>query len=211
MQAVPADAVKVLLYNVQTRNYKIVKYVAVVALLCGLVVSYNVMAQRTDSKAINADQPLTAVVFLATDCPISQKYIGELKHIDSLFHAKVSIKGVVPGKVRQEEIDQFISEYQIDFPVVTDAEYKLVKKYRATITPEVFLINDCSKIYYQGAIDNWFFDLGKYRQHITEHYLIDAINAVLRGQPPVVKKTESIGCPIQKTVSEKSAFNASDL
>ena len=188
------------------------KYLAVVvALLCGVVASYNVKAQRTDSKATQADQPLTAVVFLATDCPISQKYIGELKHIDSLFHTKVSIKGVVPGNIKQDEIDQFISEYQINFPVVTDADYKLVKKYRATITPEVFLINDRNHIYYQGAIDNWFFDLGKYRQHITEHYLIDAIKAVLEGQSPVVKKTESVGCPIQKTVSKKSASKTSDL
>ncbi len=188
------------------------KYLAVVvALLCGAAMPYNVRAQRTDSKAINADQPLTAIVFLATDCPISQKYIGELKHIDSLFHTKISIKGVVPGNVKQEEINQFISEYQINFPVVTDADYKLVKKYHATITPEVFLINDLNHIYYQGAIDNWFFDLGKYRQHITEHYLIDAINAVQQGQSPVVKKTESVGCPIQKNVSKKSASKTSDL
>jgi hypothetical protein len=182
-----------------------VKYLAVVvALLCGVVVPYNLSAQHTDSKAIKSDQPLTAVVFLATDCPISQKYIGELKHIDSLFNGKVSIKGVVPGNVKQEEIDQFISEYQINFPVVPDAGYKLVKKYHATITPEVFLINDRNKIYYQGAIDNWFFDLGKYRQHITEHYLIDAINAVLRGQSPVVGKTESVGCVIQRPSIKKS-------
>lgn len=188
------------------------KYLAViVALLCGVLMSYNVKAQRTDSKAIDTEESLTAVVFLATDCPISQKYIGELKHIDSLFHTKISIKGVIPGNVKQEEIDQFISEYQINFPVVTDTEYKLVKKYRATITPEVFLINDRNHIYYQGAIDNWFFDLGKYRQHITEHYLIDAIKAVLEGQSPVVKKTESVGCPIQKTVSKKSATKTSDL
>lgn len=181
------------------------KYLAVVvALLCGVVASYNVKAQRTDSKAAQADQPLTAVVFLATDCPISQKYIGELKHIDSLFHTKVSIKGVVPGNIKQDEIDQFISEYQINFPVVTDADYKLVKKYHATITPEVFLINDRNHIYYQGAIDNWFFDLGKYRQHITEHYLIDAIKAVLEGQSPVVKKTESVGCVIQHPSIKKS-------
>ena len=180
------------------------KYLAVVvALLCGVAAPYNVKAQRTDSKAINADQPLTAVVFLATDCPISQKYIGELKHIDSLFQAKISIKGIVPGNVKQEEIDQFISEYQINFPVVADAEYKLVKKYHATITPEVFLINDRNHIYYQGAIDNWFFDLGKYRQHITEHYLIDAIKAVQEGRSPVVKKTDSVGCVIQRP-SKKS-------
>jgi hypothetical protein len=189
-------------------------YLAVaVALLFGTLASSNVKAQRSskNSEAAQHEESLTAVVFLATDCPISQKYIGELKNIDSLFHAKVSVKGVIPGKVRKEELEQFISEYQIDFPVVTDADYTLVKKYRATITPEVFLINSKNHVYYQGAIDNWFFDLGKYRQHITEHYLIDAIKAVLEGQSPVVKKTESVGCPIQKTVSKKSVSTASDL
>lgn len=183
------------------------KYLVVaVALLFSTLTSYNVSAQRKDknNEAAQHEQTLTAVVFLATDCPISQKYIGELKNIDSLFHAKVSVKGVVPGNIKQEEIDQFVSEYQIDFPIVTDADYTLVKKYHASITPEVFLVNDQNHIYYQGAIDNWFFDLGKYRQHITEHYLIDAINAVLEGQPPVVKKTESVGCLIQSPSTKKS-------
>lgn len=183
------------------------KYLAVaVALLFGTLASYNVWAQHNNknSEATQHVQSLTAIVFLATDCPISQKYIGELKNIDSLFQAKVSVKGIIPGKVKQKEIDQFISEYQIDFPVVTDADYTLVKKYHATITPEVFLVNDRNHIYYQGAIDNWFFDLGKYRQHITEHYLIDAINAVLEGQSLVVKRTESVGCVIQYPSTKKS-------
>lgn len=185
------------------------KYLAIVVALLSTLASYNVRAQRSNDAAPSR-QPLTAVIFLATDCPISQKYIGELKNIDSLFHDKISVKGIIPGKVKQEEIVQFIREYQIDFPVITDADYTWVKKYHATITPEVFLVNDQNHIYYQGAIDNWFFDLGKYRQHITEHYLIDAIHAVLEGHTPVVKKTESVGCPIQ-TVSKKSASKTSDL
>jgi hypothetical protein len=44
----------------------------------------------------------------------------------------------------------------------------------------VILIDQKAKILYHGAIDNWFYALGKNRLEITAHYfeeaLVDAIN-----------------------------------
>ena len=50
---------------------------------------------------------------------------------------------------------------------------------------------------YRGAIDNWFYELGGYRQDVTEDYLIDGIDAILAGSDPKKPSTLAVGCLIQ--------------
>jgi hypothetical protein len=150
----------------------------------------NTRTQGTDS--------LTVWVFLAVDCPISQKYMSELRRMDSVYAPqKLRVRGIVPGKVNPAEIKTFVEEYAVKFPVLTDRDFTRVRQFQATITPEVFLVNLQGEVVYQGAIDNWFFDLGKYRQRVTEHYLQNAIDAVLQGKMPPIRKTDAVGCIIQ--------------
>lgn len=137
-------------------------------------------------------------VFLALDCPISQKYIGELKQIDSVYRMQgVQVKAVIPGGVSQTEIDNFWNEYSIGFPAIADPDFQWVRKFSARVTPEVFLTDINQQVFYRGAIDDWFFDLGKYRQRVTQHYLRDAIEAVRHHKIPGIRETEAVGCPIQ--------------
>lgn len=148
-------------------------------------------------ESIPADS-LIIWVFLALDCPISQKYISELKQIDSVYRGQgVRIKAVIPGSVSQTAIDNFWKEYNIGFFALADPDFQWVRKFSARITPEVFLTGTHQQVYYRGAIDNWFFDLGKYRQRVTQHYLTDAIEAVRHHQVPGICETEAVGCPIQ--------------
>jgi hypothetical protein len=158
-------------------------------------------AQKKTSHNLDVSGPtdsLTVWVFLAVDCPISQKYISELRRMDSVYATrKLRVRGVIPGKVNPEEVKTFIKEYAIKFPVQIDRDFTNVRKFHATITPEAFLVNQQQRVVYRGAIDNWFFDLGKYRQRVTEHYLQNAIDAVMQGKMPAVQKTEAVGCIIQ--------------
>jgi len=78
-----------------------------------------------------------------------------------------------------------------------DKKHVITNQYGATITPEAILIDKNQQVIYQGAIDNWFFELGRNRLEVTEHYLIDAIEASMKGQMPSIKRTEAIGCFIQ--------------
>jgi len=84
----------------------------IIAISCFLV---SLLSGRMSEAQPVQEKALTAIVFLSVDCPISQKYVGELMRIDSLFSSKVSIKGILPGPVKKEEVDNFIQEYRIDF------------------------------------------------------------------------------------------------
>lgn len=118
--------------------------------------------------------------------------------MDSVYAVhKLRVRGIVPGKVNPNEVKTFVEEYAIKFPVSIDRDFTDVRRFQATITPEAILIDRQGQVLYQGAIDNWFFDLGKYRQRVTEHYLQDAIDAALHGKTPIIRKTEAVGCIIQ--------------
>ena len=113
--------------------------------------------------------------------------------------------GVIPGKIKKKDIKSFVQDYSISFPVVQDNKNEFVQKYLPEVTPEVVVLNKAGVNQYQGAIDNWFYELGKYRHQPSEHYLIDAIRAVLNGEEPRIKKTEAIGCIIQANLKQKEA------
>jgi hypothetical protein len=75
-----------------------------------------------------------------------------------------------------------------------DKDHELVRKYSITVTPEVVLLDATGKVQYRGAIDNWYYELGKHRQTVTEHYLIDAIQSSISGETIAIKEAKPIGC-----------------
>ena len=144
------------------------------------------------------DDAASVVVFLSPWCPISQKYIPTLNAIYDEYASKnVEFFALMPGKVTAKERKQFVNDFNIRFPVNADKKYKWAASMNASITPEVFVFDANDSLQYHGAIDNWFYDLGRYRSEPTDHYLINAVDAVLAGKMPSVKSTEATGCSIQ--------------
>ena len=117
---------------------------------------------------------------------------------DSLSARDVAFVGVVGGTYfKPEEINRYKVLHDLDFPILMDPELKLARRLEATITPEVVVLDSNYKQVYSGAIDNWAISLGRQRRVITEHYLSDAIIAVLAGRPVSPDKTKAVGCFIQ--------------
>jgi thiol-disulfide isomerase/thioredoxin len=146
-----------------------------------------------------ADNKLSVVVFMATDCPISQKYSPTLKQLQQDFEQdSVHFYGVVPGKATQSaELTEYAKTYEISFPIFTDANGDVAGFFGATVTPEVFLVDSDANVLYRGAIDNWFLDIGRPRQVITEHFLRDALNDAVGGREIKADHTTAVGCFIE--------------
>src|SRR5688500_3241274 len=114
---------------------------------------------------------VNVIIFLATDCPISQKYIPVLNSIFEKYRERnVKFTSLVPGRKKQQDIAEFAREYEIAFPVNDDRDFLCVKDLAAEATPEVFVFDAMNALRYRGAIDNWFYDLGGYRKQSTENY-----------------------------------------
>ncbi len=143
-------------------------------------------------------------VFLGSECPISQKYMSRLNDMATKNDASVKWTGLIAENVKVSVVKKFAQEYNAKFPIKKDDSFILVQKYGAEITPEAFVVVD-GRVRYKGAIDNWFYELGRYRIETTEYYLVNALSAILKGEDPIVKETKPIGCPIERPSSEKNS------
>jgi hypothetical protein len=137
------------------------------------------------------------VFFLGIDCPVSQQYISRLNQLVKKY-PDVRWRGYVPQNITQEQLDNFLAEYSVGFSLEKDKKLKAARRFDAKVMPEVFVLDVRGNTLYRGAIDNWFFDLGKHRTQTTEYYLENALESLLANTEPPVRKTEAIGCFIQR-------------
>ncbi|MEM8894955.1 MAG: redoxin domain-containing protein [Bacteroidota bacterium] len=147
------------------------------------------------------NKDLTVYIFLGHECPICQKYGHTLRTFHEEFQKKnIDIIGIVPLRdVGIETIAEYVELYDFKFPVLSDRNRILTDVVKATVTPEIIMVDNKGDLIYRGMIDNWFYALGKYRRVTTEFYLQDAIEAYLSNQQVAVQKTDPIGCFINMT------------
>jgi thiol-disulfide isomerase/thioredoxin len=146
------------------------------------------------------------VIIIATDCPICQRYVPILRGMkDSLQDIKfvlVFSKWETLDDIKAFEAefinDKSIKNHPINcITLLQDNKNKLIKTLKATTTPEAFFYDKNHQLQYRGAIDNWFFALGRYRPQATEYYLKNAITQYLKNEKITVSKTNPIGCLIE--------------
>lgn len=142
-------------------------------------------------------QAPAVVIFLGSTCPICQKYAGMLNDLSQQY-AQVQWVGVFTKWETEADIQQFVKEYDLKIPLYFDEKNRLLRQLDATTTPEVFLLDKKGTIQYKGAIDNWFYGLGKYRPATTEYYLTDALDAFLQGKAITIKQTKPVGCVVEQ-------------
>lgn len=141
---------------------------------------------------------ITVYVFLNTECPISQQYTRRLAELERSYTPRgITFRAVYPLPTDTPAvIAAFRQTYKFPMLSQPDPEKKTAHRLNAQITPEVVVVNEKGQVYYQGAIDNWYYSLGRHRPQPTQHYLRDALEAILANQPIVTSKTEAIGCLI---------------
>jgi len=140
------------------------------------------------------EKELTVMIFLAHDCPICQKYGDKFRQL-SAHGAQLQVIGIAPADgATKELIGSYAATFGFEFPILIDEKKVLAHVLKGKVTPEVFLFNNRGDLLYRGKIDNWFYELGKYRQVVTEHYLDNAIKAALAGEIVSPNKTEPVGC-----------------
>ena len=145
------------------------------------------------------DHLATVITFLSPECPLSENYTKTLNEIKQEFEAQdIDFVNIFPGSYYSpEKIKAFIQAYNLKQTNLLDQNSLLVQHLRATITPEVFVLNKNGEVVYSGAIDNWAIDLGEKRQVITEFYLKDALYALLQNKKITITKTKAVGCFIE--------------
>jgi hypothetical protein len=145
----------------------------------------------------SAGGKVVALVFVRTDCPVSNRYAPTVQKLSAEHAGKVTFWLVYPSKSESAEvIRKHALEYGYKIPALRDPQHVLVKESQVEITPEVAVFDPHGHLVYHGRIDNLYEDIGRARTVATTHELEDAIAAALSGKSLAEGATHGVGCYI---------------
>ncbi|MFT4640774.1 MAG: hypothetical protein ACI8T1_004107 [Verrucomicrobiales bacterium] len=131
-------------------------------------------------------------------CPLVQKRIPELKRLREDYEKQGILFCMLNSNLQdtRDEINAEAESFGIDFPILIDDSQAVAHVLGLTRTAEALLINTKNRqLVYRGGIDDRL-TYQKEKPEATEHYLKDAIGALLEGSAPKIASTEAPGCKI---------------
>jgi peroxiredoxin/mono/diheme cytochrome c family protein len=162
--------------------------------------------QSTVSLADLKDKKALVVVFLSTECPLSNLFLSVLADLHKEYKNKsVSFIGInANSQDSLERVATHARQHEVPFPIVKDAGNKVADQFGAGRTPEAFVLDGSGKVLYQGRIDDQF-GIGYARPgKPTRRDLAAALDEVLAGKPVSVAKTKVDGCRIGRVATPKA-------
>jgi thiol-disulfide isomerase/thioredoxin len=134
------------------------------------------------------------LLFVRTDCPVSNRYAPLINRISSAYAGKVAFWLVYLDRTTTaEKISQHERDYGYHLPALRDPEHALVAQAHVQVTPEAAVFDKNHNLIYHGRIDNLYQDIGQARSAPTTHELADAVQAALTGKKPPTN-APGVGC-----------------
>ncbi|MET0649715.1 MAG: thioredoxin family protein [Pyrinomonadaceae bacterium] len=137
----------------------------------------------------------TLILFIATQCPVSNAYNARMQKLADDYRARgVNVVGINSNSTEPAaEVKQHAADKGLNFTILKDAGNQIADRYDAQVTPEAYLLDPSGKLVYQGRIDN-----SRYGYVITSTELRDAIEATLAGKPVEKAEVKAFGCSIKR-------------
>ena len=141
------------------------------------------------------------IIFTCDTCPYSVANEDRIIALDKKYKEKgfpvIAINPNDPVAVPDDSFAKMkdrANEKGFTFPYLLDVGQKVYPKFGATKTPHVYIVtkNDM-KVKYIGAIDN----SSRNPDKVTEKYVENALDALLKGAEIQKKETRAIGCTIK--------------
>jgi len=150
---------------------------------------------KTHSLSDYKDSTAIVVMFIATQCPVSNDYNKRMTALYQDYHQKsVAFIGINSNKQESvEEISQHAQKNGFQFPVLKDPDNIIADKYNAQVTPEIFVMNSSFEVLYHGRIDD-----SQRESEIKSHDLRNALDEILAGKAVTKKETKAFGCTIKR-------------
>ncbi|SIQ12407.1 AhpC/TSA family protein [Chryseobacterium sp. RU37D] len=175
---------------------------------------YEIGDEATDFKLKNIDGKMVSlsdfktakgfiVVFTCNHCPYAKKYEDRIIDLDKKYKSQgypvIAINPNDPLVQPEDSYQKMIERAKqkgFSFPYLVDEGQKIFPQYGATKTPHVFLLQKeggKNIVKYIGAIDNNY----ENSNDVSEYYVQDVVNALLKNEPVKMTKTVAIGCTVK--------------
>ena len=142
----------------------------------------------------------TVVLFSCNHCPYVHAWEERLIGLQRDYFTKgvrfIAINANDAQAYPDDSFEQMIAraaEKGYNFPYLRDESQQTARAYGAQRTPEVFLLDAELKLRYHGAPDDNYED----PDQVSQHYLKDALEAVLAKGTPAIQETPPVGCTIK--------------
>jgi alkyl hydroperoxide reductase subunit AhpC len=142
----------------------------------------------------------TLVIFSCNHCPFVIAWEERIAAIGNEYMKKgVGVIQINPNDYNRYKADapemmaQRAKERGFQFPYVVDETSEVARAFKATVTPEFFLFGADDKLVFHGALD----DNHRNAAAVTQHYLRNALEALLKGEAITVNRTKTPGCTIK--------------
>ncbi|MEJ5351772.1 MAG: thioredoxin family protein [Melioribacteraceae bacterium] len=141
-----------------------------------------------DSKAI-------VIIFIATQCPVSNAYNSRMEKIYEEYKNKgVAFIGINSNKLESvEEVKEHAKKNNLNFVILKDVNNVIADKFKASVTPEVFVLNSEFDVLYHGRIDD-----SRKEEDVKSEDLRNALNEILQGKKVTKTETKAFGCTIKR-------------
>jgi thiol-disulfide isomerase/thioredoxin len=139
----------------------------------------------------------TVVLFMATDCPISNRLTPEINAIAKAYTAKgVAFFAVYPDRATTaDDVRAHRKQFAITMPAVLDPKHEFVKLLGVKVTPEAAVIGKDNTLLYRGRIEDSYEDHGRPSKNYRKDLRI-ALSEILAGRKVTERQTAAVGCYI---------------
>lgn len=178
--------------------------------LCITLSGCNPSAERPNGPAsavdLNGDpfDPISAagtnaavLIFVRPDCPISNRYLPELRRLHDRFAPGGAQFWFVYADidVSAPQVLQHMEEFQVPGKPLRDPKHVLVRRCNARVTPDAAVFQN-GRLMYHGRIDDRYAALGADHGSPSHHDLEQVLDALASGRAVTTPSAPAVGCAI---------------
>lgn len=135
-------------------------------------------------------------LFLATECPISNRYVPELNRLAAAYPTVLWASYFPEPELTNARLGRWRDEFKPGFPAHVDLRGVAARKAGATVTPQAVIYLG-QRLVYRGRIDDRYVSWGKARREPTRRDVAETLDLLLQGQVPALRETKSWGCFVE--------------
>ncbi len=142
--------------------------------------------------------PAVVLIFTTNNCAFDEHYRERIIRMAEAYAQRVPFLLINSSAEADESVDlmkALHAEIGFTIPYLADKNQVVMNMLNARKTPECVVlkpVSDKFTVVYRGAID----DSPQMEETVRNHWLRDAIEAVLAGKPPPLKEQRPAGCSI---------------
>ena len=137
------------------------------------------------------------LLFVMTDCPISNRYAPEVRRLHDEFAGAVRFWMVYVDAHRPpDELREHRASFGYPFAALRDVDGALAALAGATVTPEAAVFDAARRLVYRGRIDDRYVSFGVARRAPRTRDLHDRLRRLAAGESLAFSQTQAVGCYI---------------